>query len=102
MLLRMKEEDYVCGDAIPADSGLVIRRSLSCGTDIETAYYAAASTCRHILPNVCIYCGTADDLLDDNDPYIADLYELYSVVRPICRGCKERGHEAKTWGKRFF
>ena len=54
------------------------------------------------MPPVCLYCGTDNDLQDDNDDYIVNCYENYSVVRPICKECRSSGHEAGTWGKKFF
>lgn len=98
-LRRAKEEAaYTCGDDINRE-GLVVRRSVSCNSNIET-YYSV--NLRNFLPTVCLYCGTEDNLLDDNDDYIVHCYQNYSIVRPICRQYRSSGHEAGTWGKKFF
>lgn len=104
LILRIKEESfYTCGDALVQDDsdevGMVVREGISCNSGIETTYYSASL--KHYLPLVCIQCGSADDLLDDNHPYIAGLYEQYSVVRPICETCRSNGKDTKTWGKKF-
>lgn len=48
---------------------------------MDTSYFTASL--KHYLPPICFHCGSAEDLLDDTDPYIAGLYELFSVMRPI-------------------
>ncbi|KAH3839877.1 hypothetical protein DPMN_113316 [Dreissena polymorpha] len=52
---------------------------MTCNSEVDTAYYSAK--CRLYLPPVCIYFGTPDSLLDDNDAYVANLYSKYSIVR---------------------
>ncbi|KAK3092075.1 hypothetical protein FSP39_024978 [Pinctada imbricata] len=81
-ILNQMTLDYICGDGTPEDSGLFMRRCITCSSDIEVSYYSAGL--RTYLPPICIYCGSDDKLLDDNDPYIQDLHEKYSVVRPLC------------------
>ncbi|CAC5366418.1 unnamed protein product [Mytilus coruscus] len=101
ILLRIKEDDnYTCGDAFPEDSGLFVRESLSCNSEVEINYFGAAM--RHFVPPCCIYCGKTEDLLDDEDDYIQNLYTMFSVVRPLCKTCRTSGKEAKTWGEKFF
>lgn len=94
---------FTCGASlVPADTeslGLVAREAISCSNEVETCYFTASL--KHYLPPICIHCGSAEDLLDDTDPYIAGLYEQFSVVRPICCNCKNLGKETKTLGKKF-
>jgi len=91
---------YVCGDQIEGSPGLFVRRCVSCSSEVEVAYFSAK--CRHYLPPVCIYCGSSSDLLDDNNPYFAELYQKFSTVRPLCSVCHQSGKEAKTWGAKKF
>ncbi|KAK3092298.1 hypothetical protein FSP39_000976 [Pinctada imbricata] len=99
-ILNQMTLDYICGDGTPEDSGLFMRRCITCSSDIEVSYYSAGL--RTYLPPICIYCGSDDKLLDDNDPYIQDLHEKYSVVRPLCTICHSNGKDGKTWGCKFF
>lgn len=96
VLARIKEEMfYVCGDSLGSE--FVVRRALTCTSEIETVYFSSGIC----LPPVCVYCGSTDGLLDDFDEYISAQKELYSVVRPLCKKCKDSGKEAKTWGRKF-
>ena len=92
---------YICGDAfphVPEECVLVMRRSLLCADPVETQYY---STLKGVtLPACCIHCGS-QDVLDDYDEYMVKMFENFSVVRPICGVCQQKGLEAKTWGKKF-
>ncbi|XP_063434558.1 uncharacterized protein LOC134715936 [Mytilus trossulus] len=104
LILRLKEDSfYTCGGALVQDDSetvdIVVREALACNSPIETTYYSASL--KHYLPPVCVHCGTAEDLLDDNNPYISALYEQYSVVRPLCEVCRNSGKDTKTWGKKF-
>ncbi|XP_056009061.1 uncharacterized protein LOC130051279 [Ostrea edulis] len=101
LLRRIKEDRfYSCGGSLlPADSdnlGLVVKESVSCSSEVETNYFT--TSLRHYLPPICIHCGSAENLLDDSDPYISSLYEEYSVVRPICFQCRNAGKDTKNLG----
>ncbi|WAR14847.1 hypothetical protein MAR_004952 [Mya arenaria] len=101
LLRRMKEENlYVCGDPMADDSGLVTLRASNCTSDVEIAYYSSGFS--KVVPPVCCYCGTEDELLDDNYVYIQDMYTKFSKVRPLCKLCHGNGRVAKTWGKKFI
>ena len=100
-LNRLKEEEnYECGDNFPDDCGFTTKRSLRCTTEVEVNYYGASL--RGIRITCCIFCAKQDDLLVDTDPYIEKLYESFSVVRPICRPCRQNEQEAKTSGMKFI
>ncbi|KAK3084947.1 hypothetical protein FSP39_021903 [Pinctada imbricata] len=100
-LRRLKEENsYTCGDEIDSSLGFVVRRCISCVSSVEIAYYGAHL--KSYVPPVCVYCGSEDDLMDDNEEYIIQLYAHYSTIRPLCHACRGTGLEAKTWGRKFF
>ncbi|KAK3095270.1 hypothetical protein FSP39_012504 [Pinctada imbricata] len=100
-LRRLKEENsYTCGDEIDSSLGFVVRRCISCVSSVEIAYYSAHL--KSYVPPVCVYCGSEDDLMDDNEEYIIQLYAHYSTIRPLCHACRGTGLEAKTWGRKFF
>ena len=88
------EQTYRCGEALPCE--LVSRRALTCCSPIEVHYYSGQRA------PVCFHCGTEDNIMNEYDPYIEDLLEKFSKVRPICKICHEQGKEAKTWGQKFF
>ena len=88
----------MCGDGLPEDTQLVVRRALTCSSPVETTYYSSPV----YLPPVCVHCGSADDLLDDYHEYIVKMHEKFSTVRPLCSPCHIQGKEAATWGKKFF
>ena len=92
--------DYLCGDGAPENSEFCVKRCLSCSSEVETTYYSASL--RHFLPPVCIFCGKEDGLLNDDVPYMEELYANFSTVRPLCEHCRGQGKEAKTWGRKFF
>ncbi|XP_033730726.1 uncharacterized protein LOC117320173 [Pecten maximus] len=101
-LRRIKEAGtFTCGENFPEEFGFIIRKCLHCTTEVEVAYYSASM--RAFVPSCCLYCGTQDEneLLGDSDPYIENLMEQFSSVRPICKTCREKGLEAKTWGRQF-
>lgn len=101
ILLRIKEDDnYTCGDAFPEDSGLLVPESLSCNSEVEINYFGAAM--RHFAPPCCIYCGKTEDLLDDQDDYIQNLYTMFSVVRPLCKPVELKEKKLKHGGKSFL
>ena len=73
VLLRFREDNqYTCGDALPAGCGIFVIESLTCISDVEINYYS--STMRHFVPH----------LIEDVDEYIQNLLEHFSVVRHIC------------------
>jgi hypothetical protein len=78
---------YVCGDAITDINGLVTLRAINCQSDVEIAYYSSSFS--RIAPTVCCYCGTEDNLLDDNNIYIQELYTKFSKVRPSVKPAVE-------------
>ena len=101
VLLRFREDNqYTCGDALPAGCGIFVRESLTCISDVEINYYS--STMCHFVPHCCFYCGDTENLIEDVDEHIQNLLEHFSVVRHICINNRRHGKEAKTWGKRFF
>ncbi|CAC5355459.1 unnamed protein product [Mytilus coruscus] len=104
LILRLKEDSfYTCGGALVQDnsktSDIVVREGLACNSPIETTCHSASL--KHYLPPECVHCGTAEDLLDDTNPYISALYEQYSVVRPVYEICRSSGMDTKKLlGKR--
>jgi len=82
------------------DSDLVTLRAINCTSDVEIAYYSSGFS--KVLPTVCCYCGTEDELLDDKHVYIQDMYTHFSKVHPLCKLCHGNGRVAKTWGKEFI
>ena len=44
--------------------------------------------------DICFHCGREDSLKDD--PYMDDMRERYSVMRPICSLCFEAGKVSDT------
>ncbi|KAK3106649.1 hypothetical protein FSP39_024523 [Pinctada imbricata] len=101
-ILKQIQENggYTCGCGVPEDCGLVVRKCLTCASEVEVIYYSG--NLKHFLPPCCIYCGDREHLLDDSDEYIEQLYEDYSVIRPLCASCRDKGLDAKTWVKKFF
>jgi hypothetical protein len=71
---------------------------INCSSAIESVYYSSTM----FLPPVCVHCGLQDNLLDDYDPYMMEMRENFSMVRPLCKACHNAGKDAKTWGKKFF
>ena len=77
LLRRIKEEGYfTCGASlVPADHNgleMVVKEAITCLSEVETNYFTASL--RHYLPPICIHCGSAEDLLNDSDPYMHTLY----------------------------
>ncbi|WAR21142.1 hypothetical protein MAR_015116 [Mya arenaria] len=83
---RLKEDRlYICGDQLEEGSDLFMQRALNCTTDIEIPYFS---------PNyralaVCCYCDDENNFMDDNKPYIQELYT-------------KAGKEAKKRGQTFW
>jgi hypothetical protein len=49
---RFREDNqYTCGDALPAECGIFVRESLTCISDVEINYYS--STMCHFVPPCC-------------------------------------------------
>ena len=89
---------YTCGSELLSQdhhlaSAVIVRIGITCQSPIETTCYAAT----HVhFPDACYYCGETDaDLLLD-DPYIKELKQQFTTVRPLCRQCRNAGKEAKT------
>ena len=96
---RTRDESwFICGDGLPEDTRLVVKRSINCSSPIENAYFSAPI----YLPKVCVHCGLEENLLDDFDEYITEMMNSYSTVRPLCSVCRAKGKEAVTWSKKFF
>lgn len=91
-----EEQQHVCGDQLPSDCGMFVRCAVTCSSVVETAYYSASV----LFEECCFYCGTTDNLL--HDAYMDGLMQEYSQVRPLCSTCKNKGHSARVWGKRFL
>ena len=77
LLRRIKEEGYfTCGASlVPADHNgleMVVKEAITCLSEVETNNFTASL--RHYLPPICIHCGSAEDLLNDSDPYMHTLY----------------------------
>ncbi|XP_045162284.2 uncharacterized protein LOC123527081 [Mercenaria mercenaria] len=100
-LHRVKEDRlYICGDQLEENCGLFMQRTINCNSDISISYYSP--NCSRWTVAVCCYCGSPDNIMDDNEPYIQDLYTKYSKVRPLCHPCRTAGKDAKTWGQKFI
>ena len=102
LLRRIKEEEYfTCGASlVPADHNgleMVVKEAITCLSEVETNYFTASL--RYYLPPICIHCGSAEDLLDDSDPYMHTLYDQFSVARPICSNCRNSGKTRKLGAK---
>ena len=79
VLLRFREDNqYTCGDALPAGCDIFVRESPTCISDVEINYYS--STMRYFVPRCCFYCGDTENLIEDVE-YIQNLLEHFSVVR---------------------
>ncbi|XP_070546755.1 uncharacterized protein [Ptychodera flava] len=98
--IRVQEDNsYICGQPLfPCNhefhSDVVVRQAVACTSPMETTYYSATTVS---FEACCFYCGVQDSLL--NDDYITSLRSQYSVVRPLCKMCRDSGKEAKTWGQ---
>jgi len=72
VLLRFGEDNqYTCGDALPAECGIFVKESPTYISDVEINYYS--STMRHFVPP-CFYCGDTENLIEDVDEYIQNTF----------------------------
>ena len=100
---RVKDEGmYSCGvslfpDIHPLRHSIVVREALKCSSLVETAYYSSPRVC---FEACCIYCGTSDNLVDDDE--VKEVRKCYHTVRPICAQCKCRGRSLVTRGPKNF
>ncbi len=86
--LVKNEGTYTCGVSLfPAAHSLrhsvIVKEALKCSSLVEAAYYSSPRVC---FEACCVYCGTVDDLVDDEQ--VRDTRKRYHTVRPICGQCK--------------
>ena len=75
----------------PAEAEVVVvRRGLNCASPVEVAYFS----CKLGIPQCCFHCGAVEHLLGEASEYLASLKRKFSVVRPLCKKCHDRGLEA--------
>ena len=101
---RVREEGmFSCGvslfhDTHPLRHSLVVREALKCSSLVEAAYYSSPRVC---FDACCVYCGTTDDLVDDEE--VKEARRKYHTVRPICGQCKSsQGKHLVTRGPKNF
>ena len=89
---RVREEGvFSCGvslfhDTHPLRHSPVVREALKCSSLVEAAYYSSPRVC---FDACCVYCGTTDDLVDDEE--VKEARRKYHTVRPICGQIVTRG-----------
>ena len=86
--LVKNEGTYTCGVSLfPTAHSLrysvIVKEALKCSSLVEAAYYSSPRVC---FEACCVYCGTVDDLVDDEQ--VRDTRKRYHTVRPICGQCK--------------
>ena len=89
---------YTCGISLFPDShslrhSIVVREALKCSSLVESSYYSSPRVC---FESCCVYCGTCDDLVDDED--MRETRKRFHTVRPICDPCKSNGKTLVTRG----
>ena len=95
-LQRVKDEGvYSCGvslfpDMHPLRHTVVVREALKCSSLVEITYFSSPRVC---FDACCIYCGTSDDLVDDDE--VKAVRKCYHTVRPICAQFSD------PWAKEF-
>jgi hypothetical protein len=70
-----------------------VRQSVTCGQQIQQHYYANRNLFE--APDVCIYCGTPEDICPKNERL-----EDGRQVRPQCNQCVSDGLDRFPWGKK--
>jgi hypothetical protein len=96
-LLRCQDDlMYICGDTLFAEGQfkdvLLVREGLNCTAPIETQYYAGVV---QNFPHICFHCGDIE-CAPLTHPTIATFLKSWSIVRPMCLGCLDKGLQPKT------
>ncbi|KAK3106924.1 hypothetical protein FSP39_003134, partial [Pinctada imbricata] len=81
---------YTCGSQLfPGQYAetIVVKEGQNCQSPIETTYYSSVTV---QFEEICFFCGDTDIYTVQD---IQDLKAQYSIVRPICSGCKTAGKE---------
>lgn len=99
----ISEGEYACGGTFADDESYlrqsgIVRRQLTCGSQIETAYFSS----KIALPTICCHCGGTSGAQVSDDEIIQGLKRKFSVVWPISTYCKDVvGLQPSTRGTKF-
>ena len=98
--VRMRAHTHVvrhCSQTHITIDTLVVREALKYSSQVESTYYSSP---RVSFEACCVYCGTTDELLDDQE--VKETRQRYHTVRPLCLQCKIAGKKLVTHGPKNF
>ncbi|XP_038063361.1 uncharacterized protein LOC119734068 [Patiria miniata] len=99
-IIDMEDElSYQCGNSLfppghEKHSVHVSRESITCSSQIETAYYTVVG---QYFGTICVYCGETD--VDEDDHRLTEAAQKFASVRPMCQSCLDIGKPLVTRGK---